>query len=83
MPWWDTCISMQFFQHFDGNNILFCCWLLMIFLKIFRIKIKDIEVFRNFQNELINADLQYSINELHQQISQEQQITADCNQGGE
>lgn len=77
---WHICISMQFFQHFDGNNILFLCWLLMIFLKIFRIKVKDVEVFRNIQNELINADLQYSIDELQQLISQEQQATTDCNQ---
>ena len=79
---WNVCISMQFFQHFDGNNILFLCWLLMIFLKIFRIKVKDIEVFRNLQNDILNADLQYSINERQQLIAQEQQETTDCNQEG-
>ena len=79
---WDICVSMQFFRHFDGNNILFLCWLLMIFLKIFRIKVKDIEVFRALQSDLTKADLQYNINERQALISKEQQVITGCNQEG-
>lgn len=74
---WNTCISMHFFQNFNGNNILFLCWILMIFLKIFRIKVKDIEIFRELQQGFMAADLQYSINERQQLISQEEQTITD------
>ena len=29
---WETCISMQFFSRFDGNNILFLVWIILIVL---------------------------------------------------
>lgn len=79
---WETCISMQFFQHFDGNNILFLCWLLMIFLRMYRIKIRDIEIFTNLQNNLSNAALQHGIDERQQRISQQEQASTSCNQKG-
>ena len=79
---WNKCISMQFFDDFNGNNILFLCWILMIFLRIFRIKVKDIEVCRNIQDEMLNADLQHSIDERQQLLSQEQQAAMGCNQEG-
>lgn len=80
---WNACISMKFFDSFNGNNILFFCWILMFFLKIFRIKVKDVEIFRNLQEDLLNADLQYIINEYQQLMSQEQLTSANSNQKGE
>lgn len=68
---WEICISMQFFRKFDGNNILFLCWLSMIFLKIFKIKVKDVEIFRELQNDYMMADMQHKIEERQQKIGQE------------
>lgn len=41
---WKECISMQFFSSFNGNNILFLVWILLIFLNIYRIKFNNVEV---------------------------------------
>ena len=38
---WEKCISMEFFKSFNGNNILFIVWILMIIFTIYDIKIKD------------------------------------------
>ena len=80
---WKSCISMQFFQQFNGNNILFLCWLLMIFLKIFKIKVKDVEIFRNLQNDYMMADMQHKIEERQQQMEQEYLPIVDRNEEGE
>lgn len=78
---WDTCISMQFFSDFNGNNILFLCWILMIFLKIFKIKVRDVEVFtRNLQDEYLQADMQHNIEERMQQFQCNQPTAEVCNQ---
>lgn len=80
---WKICISMQFFQEFNGNNILFLCWLLMIFLKIFKIKVKDVEIFRNLQNDYMMADMKHKIEERQQQMEQEYLPIVDCDEEGE
>ena len=80
---WKICISMQFFQEFNGNNILFLCWLLMIFLKIFKIKVKDVEIFRNLQNDYMMADMKHKIEERQQQMEQEYLPIVDRNEEGE
>ena len=74
---------MQFFQEFNGNNILFLCWLLMIFLKIFKIKVKDVEIFRNLQNDYMMADMKHKIEERQQQMEQEYLPIVDCDEEGE
>lgn len=79
---WKTCISMQLFSRFDGNNILFLCWLLMIFLKIFKIKVKDIEIFRRLQNDYMIADMRHKIEERQQQIEQEHFPPVNCDAVG-
>lgn len=63
---WEKCISMQFFSQFDGNNILFLLWLILIFLIIYNVKIGDNTVFdrdSEKQKELVqkfrNNDLSY------------------------
>lgn len=37
---WNTCISMQFFSHFDGNNILFLVWIALIILYFYDVEAK-------------------------------------------
>lgn len=37
---WSICISMQFFSHFDGNNILFLIWIALIFLFFYDVEAK-------------------------------------------
>jgi hypothetical protein len=62
---WDECISMQFFSCFDGNNILFLVWIILIVLpfysiegKGFKLKIRGIE---RATEKIQDADLQYEI----------------------
>lgn len=38
---WEKCIAMQFFSQFDGNNILFLVWILLIVLPFYDIEIKE------------------------------------------
>ena len=40
---WNICVSMQFFSHFDGNNILFLVWILLILLIIYEVEGKGIK----------------------------------------
>ena len=57
---WETCISMQFFSRFDGNNILFLVWIILIVLVIYNIKIGDNSVFdRDMEaNERLKQNLE-------------------------
>lgn len=41
---WKTCIHMQFFDEFDGNNILFLVWIVLIFLSIYDVDSKALKV---------------------------------------
>lgn len=61
---WELCISMQFFSSFDGNNILFLCWIALIFLILYRVEGKGIKVDRRKQKDkdkMINKRLEYLI----------------------
>lgn len=44
---WEKCIKMQFFSHFDGNNILFIVWIIIIFLAIYDVEAKGIKFQRH------------------------------------
>ncbi len=35
---WETCITMQFFEQFDGNNILFLVWIVLLILPFFDVE---------------------------------------------
>ena len=64
---WELCISMQFFSSFDGNNILFLCWIVLIFLILYRVEGKGIKVDRRKQEDkdkLANERNEYIINQL-------------------
>lgn len=46
---WKICVSMQFFSHFDGNNILFLVWILLILLIIYEVEGKGIKLRKHKQ----------------------------------
>ena len=77
---WNTCISMQFFKEFNGNNILFILWITLMFLNAYKVKINNVEVFRfvddetkklgeDFQNA--NSDYQDEKEELDNKVEQD------------
>ena len=37
---WEKCITMKFFEQFDGNNILFLIWIVLIILLFYDIEAK-------------------------------------------
>lgn len=66
---WNVCISMQFFSRFDGNNILFLVWIILIFLTIYKVKVKDVEICaRNMEEKYLDADMRNSIEEREQRL---------------
>ena len=59
---WEICVSMQFFDDFDGNNILFLVWILLIFLILYNIEGSWIKFRRTtLHDELNDAQLQHDI----------------------
>ena len=63
---------MKFFSNFDGNNVLFVAWIVLIFLNMYNIKIKDIEFIEKRADEKLKEDVQNI--ELNYQIQQAQQM---------
>lgn len=53
---WDKCITMKFFEQFDGNNILFLIWLVLIILEFHDIEAKDFKIHRNMQRDYNSAN---------------------------
>lgn len=37
---WEKCIAMKFFEQFDGNNILFLIWLVLLILPFYDVEAK-------------------------------------------
>lgn len=37
---WDICITMTFFEQFDGNNILFLVWIALLILTFYDVEAK-------------------------------------------
>lgn len=60
---WEKCISMEFFKNFNGNNILFIVWLLMIIFNIYDIEIKGFKISERKQKiDMVNS--QYEMNNI-------------------
>lgn len=59
---WDKCISMKFFEQFDGNNILFLVWLALLILRFHDIEAKGFKLRRNMQRDFNNADSNFRQN---------------------
>lgn len=59
---WKDCITMQFFQDFDGNNILFLIWIILIFFIIYDVEAKGIKIKRReLKQELEQNSMLYNI----------------------
>ena len=68
---WDSCVSMQFFSNFDGNNILFLVWIILIFLMLYDIEAKGVKLRkRALKEELDIIDMQHRINAMSHTINQ-------------
>lgn len=52
---WNKCISMKFFDQFDGNNILFLIWIILLVLEFHDIESKDFKIHKNMQKDLLDA----------------------------
>ena len=79
---WNLCISMQFFSRFDGNNILFLAWIILIFLTIYKVKVKDVEIcVRNMEDEYLDADMRNSIEEREQRLKSIERHNAQAQMG--
>ena len=68
---WDSCVSMQFFSNFDGNNILFLVWIILIFLMLYDVEAKGVKLRkRELKKELDIIDMQHRINAMSHTINQ-------------
>ena len=53
---WEKCISMEFFKSFNGNNILFIVWILMIIVNIYDIEINGFKMSERKQEiDMVNS----------------------------
>lgn len=67
---WKSCISMQFFSEFNGNNILFLVWILLILLTLYDVEAKDIKIKkREMKEEYENAKSQYRLETISKSIN--------------
>lgn len=67
---WRLCVSMQFFSQFNGNNILFLVWIVLILLTLYDVEAKDIKVKeRKIKEDYENAERLYTLNTMSQNIN--------------
>lgn len=66
---WDKCISMKFFEQFNGNNILFLVWIALIILFFYDIEAKDFKFhrkkFERTMEQYANADSIFRQNQMN------------------
>lgn len=81
---WNDCISMKFFDEFDGNNILFLVWIALIILFFYDIEAKDFKFHRKkFEitlEQFANADSafrQTQINNMQNHSQREHSIETE------
>lgn len=69
---WGECISMQFFSQFDGNNILFLVWIILILLIIYEVEGQGIKIAKHkkeeVQKNLNDANLKYKLDTMYEQV---------------
>lgn len=62
---WGNCISMQFFSQFNGNNILFLVWIMLIVLPFYDIEGKEVKLkmrsTKSAEKKLQEADLKFQV----------------------
>ncbi|EFB76232.1 hypothetical protein [Subdoligranulum variabile] len=78
---WNKCVSMQFFQKFDGNNILFLVWIILIFLLIYEVEGKGIKVAQRkheqTQQSLDEAKWKYQLDTMLEQVKKQESNAND------
>lgn len=69
---WGKCISMQLLSQFDGNNILFLVWIILILLVIYDVEGKGIKIAtrkkEEVQQNLSDANLKYKLDTMYEQV---------------
>lgn len=58
---WEKCVSMQFFSRFDGNNILFLVWIILIILPFYDIEGKEIRIHRKEKKKIEDTEKKLQI----------------------
>ena len=75
---WDSCISMQFFSSFDGDNILFLVWIILTLLIIYEVEGKGIKLRKRKQEKdreaIDNAKYLYTLNTMSQQLKADNRL---------
>lgn len=81
---WNKCISMKFFDQFDGNNILFFLGIILVIMFFYDVEAKDFKFRRrkneNMSRQIQNLDVNYQRN-LRNVVS-EQLSTNEHEEGG-
>lgn len=75
---WEKCISMEFFKSFNGNNILFIVWILMIIFTIYDIKIKGFQVNERYEAKQQQMEILNKIYE-HEMMNKKMEENNDKN----
>ena len=72
---WSECISMQFFSSFDGDNILFLVWIILIILVFYDVEAKDTKIHvkkvDDEQAQRVLANTQYMVDMLEMQAEKD------------
>lgn len=73
---WEICVTMTFFEQFDGNNILFLIWIVLLILPFYDVEAKGwkfrkkgIEDTRKLYENAESNFMQEQINNLQEQIN--------------
>lgn len=66
---WETCITMKFFEQFDGNNILFLVWIVLFILPFYDVEAEGWKFRRkgiqDTQRMLNTAEVDYIQNQIN------------------
>lgn len=80
---WNKCISMKFFEQFDGNNILFLFGIVWVVLFFYDVEAKGFKFQRKknitLSKELRNAEIDFQRNQLS--VSSEQDLNIETDGG--
>lgn len=79
---WEVCVTMNFFEQFDGNNILFLIWIVLLILPFYDVEAKGwkfrkkgIEdtrkLFENAESNFIQERINILRDSMHSQNSDE------------
>ena len=84
---WNKCISMKFFERFDGNNILFLVWIALLILSFYDIEAKGWKFRRKGIEETKNkfdiAKISYEQEQLNNMINSMQSQNLEERDGGD